>query len=834
MSPLGEKQTLPSKITPPLSKYILCMSRAWFAAAHSGDVCTLKSLMDTYVRSKDENGETALLIAIRSGHLNAVQLLAVHEVTTKSSAGISPLVASVHQRRMDMIHILIRNPQLLTVQDMDEAITVAHQEGAFEDILIHTRRIVAILNDASSLLSTRSPTAASLNSSKAGLDMQGPGGTMHTNINALFGTGLNTPQFDLGRPDNTKQPNATKGGSSLRAVENMDVNSENDNRHLDVIPVVSLVSQGIEPPDVLNTSSLQEGQELKENFISEQPDDFVGSLQNSSNTVLNHQRDSKQSTPTNLSNIELIENSEDPQSSNDNDHSLTVLDMADDFQDPVQSSSICKQTPLPENNRLLSITPCARTARDSNARPAEAPVMSIRDFSPRFRKESDVLQSMTGHSSTKLKNMLHTPAPIITSTHPDSGDSIQCLQCAQYIEQISTMQALITNLESHISGLYGRIKEISTDRDKWKERTEQATEEIQTKKQYIHALEERIAKIVTDSSRDAQKQCLDLDSDKNTALINNAAIGNLQGVYTYISQAGHVNAHGQTALMVAAKNNRPEIVAVLAPLEAKRFCCHGKTALMYASEVNSVECVNILLDFEKCMASPSIDLLESAHEYGEAASVSGRTALMIAAKADAIQAAKLLVGDEAGMQMSNGVTALMIAISKGHEQIAHMLLLKESGMETAEGDFALRRAVHKRMRGVISTLIYAEEHLMSSVGWTPMMVYTMLNDLDSVKQYVASDRGKKDINGCTALMISVRLRLTPITKFLAPKESGIIDLQGRTALIIAIQMENVSAIKVLSPFERGINSLSGLTPLDYIPQKSQNKKRIKEILTKAY
>lgn len=40
--------------------------------------------------------------------------------------------------------------------------------------------------------------------------MQGPGGTMHTNINALFGTGLNTPQFDLGRPDNTKQSNTTK------------------------------------------------------------------------------------------------------------------------------------------------------------------------------------------------------------------------------------------------------------------------------------------------------------------------------------------------------------------------------------------------------------------------------------------------------------------------------------------------------------------------------------------------------------------------------------------------------------------------------------------------
>lgn len=80
-----------------------------------------------------------------------------------------------------------------------------------------------------------------------------------------------------------------------------------------------------------------------------------------------------------------------------------------------------------------------------------------------------------------------------------------------------------------------------------------------------------------------------------------------------------------------------------------------------------------------------------------------------------------------------------------------------------------------------------------------MMIYTMLSDLDSVKQYAASDYGKKDINGCTALMISVRLRLTPITKFLAAKESGIIDLQGRTALIIAVQLENISAIKVLAP-----------------------------------
>lgn len=98
---------------------------------------------------------------------------------------------------MDMVHILIRNPQLLTVQDMDEAIAAAHQEGAFEDILVHTRRIVAILNDASSLLSTRSPTATSLNGSKAGFEAQGLGGTMHTNMNTLFGIGLDTPNLIL-------------------------------------------------------------------------------------------------------------------------------------------------------------------------------------------------------------------------------------------------------------------------------------------------------------------------------------------------------------------------------------------------------------------------------------------------------------------------------------------------------------------------------------------------------------------------------------------------------------------------------------------------------------
>lgn len=790
--------------------------------------------MDTYIRSRDENGETALLIAIRAGHLNAIQLLAVHELTTKSLAGVSPLVASVHQRRMDMVHILIRNPQLLTVQDMDEAIAAAHQEGAFEDILVHTRRIVAILNDASSLLSTRSPTATSLNGSKAGFEAQGLGGTMHTNMNTLFGIGLDTPQFDFGKSNNLKQSDINEPSSSLRTAETVNVTGESVNNCLDLVSGVPLDLQDIELPDMLDASLAREDQVQEETSTSEQNIDLAESLQNSSNTNLNSQQSPRQDTPTNLSNIELAEKIEDLDFSDDKDQGLTVLDVVDSFQGSVQSSSVCKQTPLPENSRFLNITPCARTANGSEIQSTEAPAMSIRDFSPRFRKNPDAFQLLSGKGSTKLKNMLHTPAPMCTTLSHDSGDSAHCPCCIQYVEQISTMQTLIANLETRISGLYGKIKETTADRDKWKEHAERATEEIRAKKQYIHTLEERIAKMVTELSRDAQKQCSGMDPNKNTDLINNAIIGNLHGVYAYISQVGHVNACGQTALMLAAKNNHPEVVAVLAPLEAKRYCCHGKTALMYASEANSVECVEILLDLEKCMASPSTDLLESAYDYGEAASVSGRTALMIAAKVDAIQVAKLLVEDEAGMQMTNGVTALMIAISKGHEQIAHMLLLKESGLETKEGDFALRRAVHKRMRGVISTLMYAEERLMNSVGWTPMMIYTMLSDLDSVKQYAASDYGKKDINGCTALMISVRLRLTPITKFLAAKESGIIDLQGRTALIIAVQLENISAIKVLAPFERNIRSLSGLAPLDYIPQKSQNKKRIKEILTKAY
>ncbi|EFO63039.1 Protein 21.1 [Giardia lamblia P15] len=810
------------------------MSRAWFAAAHSGDVCTLRSLMDTYIRSKDENGETALLIAIREGHLNAIQLLAVHELTIRSLTGVSPLVASVHQRRMDIVHILIRNPQLLTVQDMDEAIAAAHHEGAFEDILVHTRRIVAILNDASSLLSTRSPTATSLNGSKAGFETQGLGGTMHTNMNTLFGIGLNTPQFDFGKSNNLKQSDVNRLSSSLRTTENINIAGKGISDSSDLALGVPLDSQDIELPDMLNTSLTRENQDQEAASASEQRIDFADSLQNSSNTVLNSQQSPRQDTPTNLSNIELAERPEDLDFSDGKDQAPATIDVIDSFQDSVQSSSVCKQTPLPENNRFLTITPCTRTAHGSEIQSTEVPAMSIRDFSPRFRRNPDAFQLPSGKSSTKLKKMLHTPTPTYTMLTYDSGDSSHCPCCTQYIEQISTMQTLITNLESRISGLYGKVKEITADRDKWKEHAENETEKIKAKQQYIHTLEERIAKMVTELSRDAQKQCSDMDPDKNTALINNAIIGNLQGIYAYISQAGHVNAYGQTALMLAAKNNQSEVVAILAPLEAKRFCCYGKTALMYASETNSVECIEILLDFEKCMASPSINLLESAHDYGEVSSVSGRTALMIAAKVDAIQAAKLLVEDEAGMQMSNGVTALMVAISKGHEQIAHMLLLKESGMETKEGDFALRRAVHKRMRGVISTLMYAEERLMNSVGWTPMMIYTMLSDLDSVKQYAASDHGKRDINGCTALMISVRLRLTPITKFLASKESGIMDLQGRTALIIAIQLENISAIKVLAPFERNINSLSGLTPLDYIPQKSQSKKRIKEILTKAY
>lgn len=133
---------------------------------------------------------------------------------------------------------------------------------------------------------------------------------------------------------------------------------------------------------MLDASLAREDQVQEETSTSEQNIDLAESLQNSSNTNLNSQQSPRQDTPTNLSNIELAEKIEDLDFSDDKDQGLTVLDVVDSFQGSVQSSSVCKQTPLPENSRFLNITPCARTANGSEIQSTEAPAMSIRDFSP--------------------------------------------------------------------------------------------------------------------------------------------------------------------------------------------------------------------------------------------------------------------------------------------------------------------------------------------------------------------------------------------------------------------------------------------------------------------
>lgn len=107
---------------------------------------------------------------------------------------------------------------------------------------------------------------------------------------------------------------------------------------------------------MLDASLAREDQVQEETSTSEQNIDLAESLQNSSNTNLNSQQSPRQDTPTNLSNIELAEKIEDLDFSDDKDQGLTVLDVVDSFQGSVQSSSVCKQTPLPENSRFLNIT----------------------------------------------------------------------------------------------------------------------------------------------------------------------------------------------------------------------------------------------------------------------------------------------------------------------------------------------------------------------------------------------------------------------------------------------------------------------------------------------
>ncbi|ESU40396.1 Ankyrin repeat protein, partial [Giardia duodenalis] len=146
-----------------------------------------------------------------------------------------------------------------------------------------------------------------------------------------------------------------------------------------------------------------------------------------------------------------------------------------------------------------------------------------------------------------------------------------------------------------------------------------------------------------------------------TDLMRAAANGNIEAVKRHLADKDKKNSDGGTALMVAARAGRVEVVEFLDPTDK-----NGVTALMRAAEKGAVEDVALLI---QCGTNKQDNY--------------GYTALMYAAENGHTERVKLLAEQESGTQAKDSRTALVDAVTDNSVGCARLFAEREGGMETA-------------------------------------------------------------------------------------------------------------------------------------------------------
>ena len=224
------------------------------------------------------------------------------------------------------------------------------------------------------------------------------------------------------------------------------------------------------------------------------------------------------------------------------------------------------------------------------------------------------------------------------------------------------------------------------------------------------------------------------------------------------------NKYGQTALLVAARYGRSDILSLLLARGANpnvRDKKYGATPLIWASVGGYTPMVRELLDHEATL-----------EDHGNR---SGLTALMSAASNGHGDVVALLLerGAEINARDDNGRTALMWAANRGKFEAARVLLEKGADMgarEKTEGLTALTGAAMSGETEVVGLLL---------------MKGAAINDPD--------DQGR------TPLMLAAKDNRVAVVKLLleAGADAGARDHEGRTALDQAKVYQRQDVIKVL-------------------------------------
>lgn len=315
-----------------------------------------------------------------------------------------------------------------------------------------------------------------------------------------------------------------------------------------------------------------------------------------------------------------------------------------------------------------------------------------------------------------------------------------------------------------------------------------------------------------------------LESVLNESLCKAAEAGNLPLIQKLLRNK-HLDINhaipytGKTALMLAAENNKPEILRLLARqrgIKLEKCDYDQRTALMLAAKKGFI---------------PGMKILLAAGARKHSVDRVGMNALLIAVNNNQIETVLYLLDQNLPIESTDyvGRTPLLLAAERGHTDIIRKLLniQRPANLEAQnfEGMTPLMMACREGRLQAADELIHAGALINSTnrLGFTPLMLAAREGHTDLVKTLLANGAFVNLQSNAwdSALLLAAENNHADIVERLLSKgaDAGQIHREGYTALIQAARLgyqETVNAL-LQKPDEVLINHADrhGLTALGY-------------------
>ncbi|EFO64060.1 Protein 21.1 [Giardia lamblia P15] len=799
---------------------------AWFVAASSGNLTSLCRMINTHKRSRNEVGETALMTAVRHNQLLAIQHLVPYEHSCINHEDFTALMIAVISGNQQAVEILC-----------EYEYTIATRTG-------QTALMLAVVMNNHQAISSLAPYATGLR------DNLGRTALMY----AAF-TGLTLAAQEL-------IPYET-GFTSQFGDTALSIAMERGHSH-----IVELL-QSYEESPYLDTkykhTSLNVKRSNQESELLMSPPAPIAQSTPFPTISLQQTTAGHQQSPRTGS-------SDDIEAMNDTVSSLLV-DVLMDSNPSSQNLADSSFTIYPEEaanivdvDELSIEPPSSSTSEEYLAQHVAVPLAQQEINVQRTTQTNTASQHGNTHSSSRLvvrpcivrrrRKLVRQPQVTLPSNLTFIADASYTLLMRAVIAKNSEWFKVLCPYEATLRDSRGRTAlmhaSYSSNIEAAKDLIpfEAGLTDIQGQTALHYAAQRGHLEIV---KLLLPKEGSIADTNGTTPLML-AALAKHGAVVTALleHQACGCDKNQTTALMHAAQRGYLDITRILLPYESRMYTLAGETALMMAARFGFDSIVDLLLDREAgSQNNEGMTALMFASKHGHARVVArivssgmelrmtnydGKTALMLAAEHNQIEAASVLAKYEAELRTYDDTTALMIAATLGYVNVVRVLAFAEAGSRDIEGRTALMCAARNNHVDCVEILLnYSREiNKLTEDHFNALHIAVKAGSIDSVLLLSKFESPLPNAYGQTPLMSAASNGHEEIIEFLLEHgKSRDCDMLGRTALMYAAQHDQVRATTKLIPYEGGLRDKCGRTALIYAIE-CRNRRVIPFLLREAW